>query len=175
MHLKFESGRLTDVVFHASPNHSKRSSQVELVVIHCISLPQGEYNNDNVEKLFLNSLNSRHHKSFLGLKKLNVSSHIYIKRTGEILQFVPFNRVAWHAGVSSFNGRENCNEFSIGIELQGSVDQSFEEAQYKALNEILKILKSSFPLKAIVGHSDIAPTRKTDPGPWFDWEKIIKI
>ena len=175
MHLKIESGLLTDVVFHASPNHSKRISLVELVVIHCISLPQGDYDNDNVEKLFLNTLNPRENKSFKGLEKLNVSSHIYIKRTGEILQFVPFNRVAWHAGVSSFNGKENCNEFSIGIELQGSVDEPFEEAQYKALNEILKILKSSFPLKAIVGHSDIAPTRKTDPGPWFNWERIIKV
>ena len=88
---------------------------------------------------------------------------------------MPFNRVAWHAGVSSFNGKENCNEFSIGIELQGSVDEPFEEAQYEALNEILKILRNSFPLKAIVGHSDIAPTRKTDPGPYFNWERILKI
>jgi AmpD protein len=160
---------LENTEYIPSPNCNERPLKIiiDMIVIHGISLPEGQFGNDNVIKLFLNQLKSK--------KDLRVSSHLYIRRDGEVIQFVPFDLRAWHAGVSNFQGRENCNDFSIGIELEGSDDVIYTDIQYKKLKEIIKILKKLYPEitdSRIVGHSDIAPGRKTDPGPLFDWSRI---
>ncbi|QIW10801.1 1,6-anhydro-N-acetylmuramyl-L-alanine amidase AmpD [Francisella sp. LA112445] len=161
-----------------SKNFNQRPSDLEinLVVIHCISLPEGEYLNDNVENLFRNKLDCESHKSFADLEGVEVSAHFYIKRTGEIIQFVSVDDRAWHAGVSSFQGRQGCNDFSIGIELQGTDKTAYEFEQYKSLNALLSDLKKSYTgLNAITGHQNIAPGRKTDPGKCFDWAKVNNL
>ncbi len=158
-----------------SENFNQRPNDIEvnLVVIHCISLPEGEYLNNNVEDLFLNKLNCDSHESFADLEGVEVSAHFYIKRTGEIIQFVSVDDRAWHAGVSSFQERVGCNDFSIGIELQGTDKTSYELEQYESLNILLTDLKKTYnSLKNITGHQNIAPGRKTDPGECFDWGKV---
>tara|TARA_Y100001935_G_scaffold249454_1_gene248088 strand:- start:501 stop:1043 length:543 start_codon:yes stop_codon:yes gene_type:complete len=156
-----------------SPNFSEREADdISLLVLHNISLPPGEFGGGNVEKFFLNELDSDEHPYFKEIHDLKVSSHLYIKRDGSIIQFVPLDKKAWHAGVSSFKGKQNCNEFSIGIELEGTDDIPYEKAQYLTLIRITLALMEKYPyLKKdnIVGHSDIAPERKTDPGGSFDW------
>lgn len=157
-----------------SPNHNDRpvGMDIDLLVIHNISLPPGEFGTSSVVDLFCNQLNSTAHPSFNDLIDLKVSAHLFIRRDGEIIQFVPFNKRAWHAGVSRFDGREGCNDFSIGIELEGTDDIPFTPAQYqqlaKASSSLMQIYSTILP-ERIVGHSDIAPDRKTDPGPAFDW------
>ena len=156
-----------------SPNSSDRkSNEVSLLVIHNISLPPGNYGGDHIEKFFTNQLDHEEHPYFQDIADLKVSSHLLIKRDGSITQFVPFNKKAWHAGISTFRGREDCNEFSIGIELEGTDESKYEKEQYESLISVTKELMSFFPdikKDTIVGHSDIAPDRKTDPGKSFDW------
>ncbi len=160
-----------------SPNFDDRpnADDISLLVIHCISLPPGEFDNTCIDKLFCNQLNPDDHPYFKEIHQLTVSSHLVIKRTGEILQYVPFDKRAWHAGQSSYEGRERCNDFSIGIELEGTETVPYTDAQYLELAAVVKTLLNTYPSLStewITGHSDIAPGRKTDPGESFDWEKF---
>jgi len=167
---------IDDARYIASPNHDSRTEKISisLIIIHAISMPAGEYVTENIAKLFTNELNPDHHPDFRAVSDLKVSSHLLITRSGDVLQFVPFHKRAWHAGISVFEEKENCNDFSIGIELEGCDGDIFEEIQYEVLNSILNLLKKeySIPDKNIVGHQHVAPERKTDPGPNFDWSKI---
>ena len=160
-----------------SPNFSEReANDISLLVLHNISLPPGKFGGGYVEKFFLNELDSQQHPYFKEIDDLRVSSHLYIKRDGSITQFVPLDKKAWHAGISSFKGRENCNEFSIGVELEGTDEVPYERAQYTSLIEITMFLMKQYPhlnKDNIVGHSDIAPERKTDPGSSFDWDYYL--
>ena len=160
-----------------SPNYSEREdNEISLLVIHNISLPPGEFGSDNIEKLFTNQLDPKEHPYFEAIHQLKVSSHLLIDREGLITQFVPFDMAAWHAGISNFKGDENCNRFSVGIELEGTDDKEYTEEQYHSLVEVTKELMLKFPKikkENIVGHSDIAPERKTDPGKSFDWDFFL--
>jgi AmpD protein len=158
----------------ASPNCDERppGCLAELIVIHNISLPPGEFDGDGVIELFTNRLNPAEHPYYREIHHLKVSAHFFIRRSGELIQFVPCGKRAWHAGVSQWQGRERCNDFSIGIELEGDDETPFEEAQYVTLNGLLAALKEIYPVMAVTGHSDIAPGRKTDPGPCFDWSRV---
>jgi N-acetyl-anhydromuramoyl-L-alanine amidase len=158
-----------------SPNQDERPSGVEvsLVVLHSISLPPGEYGGDGIERLFTNRLDPHAHPYFKEIHQLKVSSHFVIRRDGEVLQFVPPQRRAWHAGVSSWRGRSRCNDFSVGIELEGTDDTPFDDAQYAALRALLCDLRSKLPLRDIAAHSEIAAGRKTDPGARFDWRRLL--
>jgi N-acetyl-anhydromuramoyl-L-alanine amidase len=147
----------------------------ELIVVHAISLPPDEFGGPWIEDLFLNRLDPRAHPYFAGLEGLRVSAHVLIRRDGSTLQFVPFGRRAWHAGQSCWRGRERCNDFSIGVELEGCDRQPFTGEQYRELGRLIPWLRVRFPdiaPDAITGHSDIAPGRKTDPGPCFDWPRL---
>jgi len=160
----------------ASPNCDERPlKEISLVVIHCISLPAGHFGNTYVEKLFCNEISGDEHPDFCDLPCLKVSSHLFIRRNGEIIQFVPFHKRAWHAGKSEFRGRENCNDFSVGIELEGIDTGEYSQHQYEILGEICSIMQSQWSLDrdVFVAHSDIAPNRKSDPGPGFDWDKLF--
>ena len=148
---------------------------VDTIIIHCISLPEKEYDNDNVISFFTNKLNFDAHESFKDLEDLKVSSHLFIRRSGEVIQFVPFNKKAWHAGKSKYKERENFNEFSIGIELEGSVDDIYTDNQYDKLKIVIQELKELYPSikdSNILRHSDIAPNRKKDPGKYFSLDRI---
>ena len=154
-----------------SPNCDERpgGEAPSLIVIHNISLPPGEFGGDAVEQLFTNCLDWDAHPYYQGIRGLEVSAHFLIRRNGEVVQFVPCTMRAWHAGASAWEGRERCNDFSIGIELEGTDDQPFDDRQYTALSELTRALKDTYPITGIAGHADIAPGRKTDPGPCFDW------
>lgn len=158
-----------------SPHKEARPThEVSLLVIHNISLPAGHFGTDYVEQLFLGCLDTSADPSFACLKDLRVSAHFFIRRDGELIQFVNCNESAWHAGVSKFHDREKCNDFSIGIELEGTDEQEFTDSQYSVLIKLSQELMDNYPLinlDNIVGHSDIAPTRKTDPGPCFNWRR----
>jgi len=172
-----QTGLIDNVSYIASPNEDERPSDcdIDLIVIHSISLPPGEYGGPWIEKLFTNRLPEDGHPYFREIHQLKVSAHVLIRRDGTIQQFVPFHRRAWHAGQSCYEGRETCNNFSIGIELEGTDDSPFEEVQYQQLAELIKALESSYDCinkTRITGHSDIAPGRKTDPGSGFDWNKL---
>lgn len=158
----------------SSPNFNSRPKNIPeyIIVIHSISLPPGIYNNNYIEDFFLNQLDTNAHPYFLQIKDLKVSTHFLIKRNGGLIQFVSCNDRAWHAGDSSYQGTENCNDFSIGIELEGDDKTPYENDQYIKLIELLECLKKEYNVHDIVGHSDISPNRKTDPGPLFDWKKI---
>lgn len=165
---------LTNAKKLESPHCDERPQGVEvsLLVIHNISLPPEVFTGDAVERFFTQQLDFTEHPFYQKIKDLKVSSHLFIRRTGEVVQFVPFNKRAWHAGVSEYRGRPRCNDFSIGIELEGSDHQPFEEVQYQVLAQVTKVLMTVYPSlskQRMVGHSDIAPGRKTDPGPFFDW------
>lgn len=160
-----------------SPNYNARpvGAVPELIVIHNISLPPDQFGGGYIERFFLNQLPVKDHPYFEEIHTLQVSSHLLIQRDGKIVQFVGFEQRAWHAGQSCFQGRENCNDFSIGIELEGSDFQAFDARQYAMLNRVMDCLMAAYPnlsMDRIVGHSDIAPGRKTDPGPYFDWSQI---
>ncbi len=157
-----------------SPNCDARPDgmTIDLLVVHNISLPPGEFGSDLVERLFTNSIPADH-PLFADLGALRVSSHFFIRRDGEVVQFVPVSQRAAHAGVSDWQGRERCNDFSIGIELEGTDHTPFTDAQYAALITLATRLAQTWPLRAIVGHNDIAPLRKTDPGPCFDWQRVF--
>ena len=171
------SGLALNAEFLASPNYDARPapggpSAICLIVIHNISLPPGQYGGNGIVELFSNQLNPNEHPYYAEIYTQKVSSHFLIRRHGELIQFVSCLDRAWHAGLSSWRGRERCNDFSVGIELEGSDFDAFESAQYQTLKLLIASLKQCYPIQAIVGHSDIAPERKTDPGPYFDWGKI---
>ncbi len=158
-----------------SPNFDARplAAEITLLVIHNISLPPGEFGGPGVEQLFTNRLQPADHPYYATIASLRVSAHFYIRRDGELIQFVACGQRAWHAGISSWCGRERCNDFSIGVELEGSDEQLFADAQYVRLNELIHALRAAYPtLLDVAGHSDIAPGRKTDPGPCFDWKRV---
>ena len=162
-----------------SPNADARSpgARVELVVLHCISLPPGRFGTGCVEALFSNTLDCQAHPALEDLQGVCVSAHVFIDRRGRTIQFVPFDERAWHAGASSWRGRSGCNDFSIGIELEGTETRRYTEAQYARLRLVLSALMERYPelgRDRIVGHSEIAPGRKTDPGPAFDWFRVLK-
>ena len=159
-----------------SPNQNDRpdNQEIDLLVIHNISLPPGRFGGYCIADLFLNRLDCDTHPFFDQLRSLKVSSHFFIRRDGSLFQFVSASRRAWHAGVSSFKGREGCNDFSVGIELEGTDFVSFEPDQYDTLVSLTEALCRRYPLKTITGHQYIAPVRKTDPGPFFDWERYKK-
>jgi N-acetyl-anhydromuramoyl-L-alanine amidase len=158
-----------------SPNCDERPSgtEVTLVVLHSISLPPGEYGGDSIERLFTNRLDPEAHPYFKEIEGLKVSSHFLVRRDGKVVQFVPVERRAWHAGASSWRGRERCNDFSIGIELEGTEDDVFTDPQYQALVSLLKQLRLKLPIRDVAAHSDVAPGRKTDPGVRFDWARLL--
>jgi AmpD protein len=149
---------------------------VDLLVIHSISLPPGKFGGPWIDALFRNRLDPEAHPYFRQIQDLRVSSHLLIRRDGELIQYVPLNRRAWHAGESCYCGRERCNDFSIGIELEGTDEEPFTDAQYSKLIETTQAIRQRFPLitqQRITGHADIAPGRKTDPGPLFDWKRYL--
>jgi AmpD protein len=168
------SGWLADARKLPSPNCDARpdGTAIELIVIHNISLPPGVFDGDAVIDLFTNRLDWDAHPYYQGIRGIKVSAHFFIRRDGSLIQFVPCSLRAWHAGVSSWCGRERCNDFSIGIELEGDDDTPFCEAQYASLIPLLQSLKQAYPIRAVVGHSEIAPGRKTDPGGCFEWERV---
>ncbi|AYC34294.1 1,6-anhydro-N-acetylmuramyl-L-alanine amidase AmpD [Pseudomonas cavernae] len=155
--------------------NARPQDEVSLLVIHNISLPPGQFGTGKVQEFFQNRLRADEHPYFAGIAALTVSAHFLIERDGGVTQFVSCRERAWHAGVSRFDGRENCNDFSLGIELEGTDDQPFSEAQYAALIDLARQLQQAYPaitVARICGHSDIAPGRKTDPGPCFDWARL---
>lgn len=158
-----------------SPNCDGRPPQVPvtLAVLHSISLPRGEYGGDAIERLFTNRLDPAAHPSFAALAGLRVSAHFLIRRDGGLVQFVPLQKRAWHAGASRWRGRERCNDFSVGIELEGVDDGAFAPAQLRRLPALVAELAVRLPLRAIAAHSDVAPGRKTDPGSGFDWARLL--
>ncbi len=162
-----------------SPNCDSRpaGSDATLLVVHSISLPRGRYGKVSggsaIERLFTNRLDPGEDPSFADLAGLRVSSHFLIYRDGELVQFVPLRKRAWHAGASSWRGRERCNDYSVGVELEGADDSPFADAQYARLAQLARILQDLLPIRDIAGHSDIAPGRKTDPGTRFDWPRLL--
>ena len=158
-----------------SPNYNQRPehTEIQLVVVHNISLPPSQFGGGYIEQFFQNQLDWSQHPYFQTIEGMQVSTHLLILRTGEVLQFVNFNDRAWHAGRSTYLAKKECNDYSIGIELEGSDDQPFEDVQYSILAQVIVTLQATYPkmLQHLAGHSDIAPGRKTDPGPFFDWPK----
>ncbi len=157
-----------------SPNFGPRPAQacIDLIVVHSISLPPGQYGGDEVQRLFTNTLDWDAHPYFQGIRGLQVSSHFYIRRDGELWQFVSCDQRAWHAGASAWRGRGNCNDDSVGIELEGLEGQVFEPAQYETLARLAAALQQHYPIRHVAGHEHIAPGRKQDPGPGFDWPRL---
>jgi AmpD protein len=169
------AGWLTGVQRIASPNYDARPpyTLIDMLVIHNISLPPDEFGGAAIGQLFTNTLDCSTHPYYERLQGVRVSSHFLIRRNGQVIQWVACQHRAWHAGVSVWQGRTRCNDFAIGIELEGCDTQAFEEAQYRALVRLTRILKRHYPIRHIVGHADIAPGRKTDPGPFFDWSRYL--
>lgn len=168
---------LSSARLNLSPNYDDRTDEgdITIIVIHNISLPPSEFGGDGIDQLFTNTLDKDEHEFYQEIHELRVSSHLLIRRDGEIVQYVPFNKRAWHAGVSQFLGRDTCNDFSIGIEVEGTDFEPFTDTQYQKLGDVIEALLKHYPnLKAenITGHENIAPGRKTDPGPFFKWDKI---
>jgi len=160
-----------------SPNFGARPSgaEIDLIVLHCISLPPGQYGGDDVQRLFTNQLDWNAHPYFKTIQGVQVSSHFYIRRNGELQQFVSANQRAWHAGVSSYRGRSDCNDDSIGIELEGVETSRFEAAQYETLAGLCAALVQRYPIAHIAGHQHVAPGRKNDPGSGFDWQLLQQM
>ena len=175
--LERASGRVAPARFAASPNCDRRPNETEIdvLVLHAISLPPRCYNGDYIEQFFTNRLDFKSHPYFAQLQEVKVSAHFLIKRSGELLQFVATHKRAWHAGQSSFCGRQEVNDFSLGIELEGCDEEPFESTQYDVLINLTRFLMDCYPAilpHHIVGHNDIAPNRKTDPGACFDWQRL---
>ncbi len=171
-----EDGRLSDAVWIPSPNFGPRPdpADISLLVIHNISLPPGQYGTGCIPRFFCNTLDCEEHPYFREIEGMQVSSHLLIERDGRVLQFVRFDQRAWHAGVSTFGGRENCNDYSVGIELEGTDTDPYTDAQYQALADVTSALQQAYPgisSDRITGHEHIAPGRKTDPGEAFDWSR----
>ena len=170
-------GWLEGATRHASPNQDARPdpADVSLLVIHGISLPPGKFGGPWIDALFANRLDAAAHPYFAQLAGLEVSAHVLIRRDGEIVQYVPFHARAWHAGASCFGGRHGCNDYSIGVELEGTDELPYTAPQYRALATVAQAVMSAYPaitVERIAGHCDIAPGRKTDPGPAFDWPRF---
>lgn len=177
---KINQGRLLAAHWVPSPNFNQRpgAEPPSLIVIHNISLPPGQFGTGCVQSFFQNQLDSQQHPFFAEIAGLEVSSHLLIERDGRLIQFVSFDDRAWHAGASCYLGREQCNDFSIGIELEGTDDIPYTEVQYQVLADTCKVLISHYPelsIEHICGHMDIAPGRKTDPGPAFDWDLFRRL
>jgi AmpD protein len=159
-------------------DHRPAGVVADLIVIHGISLPPGKFGGPYIDQLFTGRLDPASHPFFREVAGLKVSSHLLIRRTGEVVQYVPLHRRAWHAGKSRHQGRERCNDFSVGIELEGTDDRPYTGAQYRRLATVIRVLRRGMPSLAtapVVGHSDVAPGRKTDPGPAFDWRRLHKL
>ncbi|RUO34076.1 1,6-anhydro-N-acetylmuramyl-L-alanine amidase AmpD [Aliidiomarina soli] len=175
--LRVSQHKVETASFRASPHCDERppGSDIELVVVHGISLPAGQFGLPYIDQLFLGTLDCTEKPDFAILDGLKVSAHCLIRRDGELIQYVPFDKRAWHAGVSSWHGRERCNDFSIGVELEGTDDIPYTEAQYQVLGQLIDALRAAYPQiagDAVTGHEHIAPGRKTDPGPGFDWQAL---
>jgi AmpD protein len=173
------AGAMTDgwvggVRYVPSPNYDDRPDGhvVSLIVIHAISLPPSQFGSGDIERLFTNTLDRHAHPCFAQIAALRVSAHFLIRRDGEAVQFVSCDKRAWHAGISCWQGRQACNDFSIGIELEGCDELPFEDAQYDRLIGLIELLRAHYPVAALAGHADIAPGRKTDPGPCFAWQRL---
>ncbi len=166
--------QLDSATQNPSKNFNQRplNAEITLIVIHNISLPPSEFNNSYIEDFFTNKLDISKHDYFKTIEGVKVSAHLLIKRDGSIIQFVDFDQRAWHAGNSIYNGTADCNNYSIGIELEGSDDINYKTKQYQSLNHVLSTLKSHYPITNVAGHSDVAPGRKTDPGPAFEWSQL---
>jgi AmpD protein len=168
---------LSSAIRVASPNADARPDpgDISLIVLHGISLPPGEFGSDAIDRLFTNTLDATEHSYFAEICHLKVSAHVLIRRDGTVVQYVPFHQRAWHAGASSFLGRPCCNDYSIGIELEGTEHSDFETAQYIELNRLVEALLGTYPglsSARIAAHSEVAPGRKRDPGPRFDWARL---
>ncbi len=175
--IDIKTGLMLDARICLSPNHDERADEndMSLIVIHNISLPPNEFGGDGIDQLFTNQIDKNEHPFYEEIVELRVSSHLLIRRDGEVVQYVPFHKRAWHAGVSQFLGRDVCNDFSIGIEMEGTDFEPFTDDQYEVLEQTIKALLETYPsLKpdAITGHEHIAAGRKTDPGPYFEWDKL---
>ncbi|MGA7594368.1 MAG: 1,6-anhydro-N-acetylmuramyl-L-alanine amidase AmpD [Gallionella sp.] len=169
-----EAGLVSGCEHIPSPNCDDRpAGAIELLVIHNISLPPGEFGGDAVQRLFTNTLDPAAHPYFAEIDGLKVSAHFFVRRDGHIVQFVPCLQRAWHAGESCWQGALRCNDFSLGIELEGTDEAPYTDAQYVALDRLTRALRAAYPIRGIAGHSDIAPQRKTDPGPNFDWVRFL--
>lgn len=176
--MKIDNHWLKQAVKVHSPNFDERpvAEDISLIIIHCISLPPDQFGGAYINQLFCNQLNPDKHPYFKEIIQMKVSAHLLIKRCGEVVQYVAFNKRAWHAGISEYQGRQQCNDFSIGIELEGSENKQYEDKQYVQLTRVIKTLLIYYPSLSsqhIVGHSDIAPNRKKDPGKFFSWEKLF--
>ncbi len=174
------TGLLEGARYQPSPNCDDRpaGSNVDLIVVHGISLPPGEFGGPWIGALFLNRLDPAAHPYFQGIAHLRVSAHLLIRRDGELAQYVPFQRRAWHAGESIYAGRSHCNDFSVGIELEGADHLPYDDRQYPRLAAIIQALRDAYPAitpERLTGHADIAPGRKTDPGPAFDWDRLRRL
>lgn len=180
MQVDIKSGLVKEARQQPSPNCDLRpdESDIELIVIHGISLPPGKFGDDYIDQLFCNKLNPDEHPYFKEISDLKVSSHLLVRRDGEVVQYVPLQKRAWHAGISTYNNRERCNDFSIGIELEGEDETPYTDIQYKVLAKLITSLIKTYPAlnqQTIAGHSDIAPGRKTDPGTAFDWAYLNNL
>jgi AmpD protein len=177
MRLSQDLDWIVDAQHVLSPNCDERpeNTRISLLVVHGISLPPGEYGGPWIDHFFTNTLDSSAHSYFTEIADLQVSSHLLIRRDGGLVQYVPFSRRAWHAGPSCYQGCEACNDFSIGIELEGQDEEAYTDIQYQQLAEVIQLVRQHYPdisTNAVVGHCDIAPDRKTDPGPAFDWPRL---
>jgi AmpD protein len=178
MNINLQTGLLNEAFFHPSPYCNLRPggpSDIDLLIVHGISLPPGQFGTGDVIKFFCGQLEVDKHPYFETIQHLKVTAHLLIERDGTLLQFVPFHQRAWHAGVSEFAGRSGCNDFSIGVELEGTDDTPYTPVQYQRLAEVVAALQIAYPAitrSRIVGHCDVAPGRKTDPGPHFDWASL---
>lgn len=179
MPFTLDKGWLSPARHCESPHQDDRpEGEISLLVVHCISLPPGRFGGAFIDDLFLGRLNANAHSYFEGIHQLRVSAHCLIRRGGELVQYVPFHRRAWHAGQSCFEGRDKCNDFSIGIELEGTDSGDYTDVQYRQLAAVAQTLMGAYPAitpSRMTGHSDIAPGRKTDPGPGFDWDRFRRM
>lgn len=167
-----DSGWLTQVRQLKSKNYNEMKEEPYLIVVHSASLPLGEFGNGLLDRVFSGAISVAEHPELQPYLSEDVSTHVLIDRAGEVTQYVSFNDRAWHAGVSQYKGRDDCNSFSIGIELEGCDFLPYNEIQYVTLNELVLALQKRYPIQAIVGHDEVSPHRKTDPGPSFDWNKV---
>ena len=178
--MKIENGQLDAAEQKLSPHHDERSdpNDISVLVVHGISLPAGEFGQPYIDQLFMGTIDINAHPTFDVLKGLKVSAHVVIHRDGRMVQYVPFHKRAWHAGVSYYAGRRRCNDFAIGIELEGTDTEPYTKEQYQQLAKVAAALVQTYPLltrQRIVGHQHIAPVRKTDPGPAFDWQRFRNL